>query len=266
MTAVCYVAMGHERRASIANLRQICAEDGLRLRRRSFSLFYNFSRFMVARMEMKNLPEQSITERVVNLPEARAALERALALGSGAVVATAHLGNWEMGVRLLKLSGRKVHIVMMADGVGDIESEYERSRAMEGLKVHWIGEDPFVGAELLSALRDGELVAVQADRNAGAACVTLPLFGAPVQLPLGPATLARAADVPILPCYVLMEDGHHLRLRIDPPIQVRRTSNAREDLYQATLELSRSIEAAVAERPEQWFNFYPIWEKTCTQP
>ncbi len=258
-TAVCYTAMKHERKATLANLRRICGGSGLQLHRKSFSLFYNFSRFMVSRMELQSLPFHRLAERVVNLEEARAALKNALSAGKGVVVATAHLGNWEMGVRLLKMSERTVHIVMMADGSEIIENEYQRLRAIGGVRLHWIGKDAFVGAELLSALRDGDIVAVQADRDAGAARMKLSLFDAPVWLPLGPASLARAAGVSILPCFVLMEQGEQLRLRIDSPIQVRRSANASRDVHEATQKLARCIEDAVSERPDQWFNFYPFW-------
>ena len=265
-TALCYVVMGHERNASMVNLRRISTERGLRLRCRSFALFYNFSRFMVARMELGSLTKTHLAERVVNFDEARAVLARALANGAGAVVATAHLGNWEMGIRLLTLSDRRVHVVMMRDGSKSIEVEYEKLRAIDGVRVHWINSNPFVGAELLSALRNGEIVAVQADRKAGASQARLPMFGAAVSLPLGPATLARAAGVPIIPCFVVMESGTSVRLRIDPPIIVTRTSDPERDLLQATGQIARCIESAVSEWPDQWFNFYPIWERERTSP
>lgn len=260
-TMLCYVAMGHERNASMVNLRRICPERGFRLRRRSFSLFYNFGRFMVARMELNGLSETRLTKKVINYDNARAVLARVLDEGRGAVVATAHLGNWEMGIRLLTLSGRPVHVVMMEDGDRSIEGVYEKLRVIDGVRVHWINKNPFVGVELLSALRNGGIVAVQADRNAGASQARLPMFGAPVSLPLGPASLARAAGVPIIPCFVVMESGNSVKLRIDPPIMVTRTSDPARDLIQATSQIARCIEGAVAEYPDQWFNFYPIWEQ-----
>lgn len=243
------------------NLRRICEERGWRLRRRSFALFYNFSRFMISRFDLRGISTGQLLERVTNVEEARKALEEGLREGRGAVVATAHLGNWEMGVRLLHLSGRPVHVVMMADGDEAVERDYQRLRTMEGVRVHWLGDSAYVGAELLAALRRGELVAVQADRRPGDEGVSLPLFGAPVRLPHGPAALARAAQAPILPCFVFMEEGRKLRARVEPPIWVERGSDARADVHAATLRLASAIERAVSHRPEQWFNFYPIWEQ-----
>jgi KDO2-lipid IV(A) lauroyltransferase len=256
--------MARERRASLANLRRVSSERGLRLWRRSFALFYNFSRFMVSRLDLPRLSTPQLLGRVVNLEEARGALRAALDDGSGAVVATAHLGNWEMGVRLLRLSDRPVHVVMMADGDGGIEREYERLRAMEGVHVHWLQDSPLLSVELLAALRRGELVALQADRDTGAARLELPFFGAPAWLPLGPACLARAAAVPILPCFVLMESGQRLRVRVAPPIRVERSQDAAADLRAATQAVARAIESAVSEHPDQWFNFYPVWPQDCS--
>jgi len=260
MTGICYAAMPRERRASLANLERVCGRDGTRLRRRSLALFYNFSRFMVSRLDLARLSAEDLARRVVNLDEARAALTAVLREGNGAIAATAHLGNWEIGARLLCLTGRRVHVVMMADGDDVVEHEYQRLRAVDGVQTHWVGGSDFLAVDLLSALRRGELVALQADRDTGSWRVKLPLFGAPVWLPLGPASLARASGASILPCFVLMESGNDLRLHIGEPIRVARGLDATQDLREATRRLARAIEAAVSERPDQWFNFYPIWD------
>ncbi len=260
LALACYAAMRPERRASLANLKRVTGEGGGRLKRQSLRLFYNFSRLMVSRLELGSLTMQELQARVVNLEEARARLASVLGGGGGAVVATAHLGNWEMGMRLLRLSGRPVHVVMKVDGDAGVEAEYQRLRASEGLRIHWLGVDPLLSVTLLTALRRGDLVAVQADRDAGAERTRVRLFGQPTWLPLGPARLARAAEVPVLPCFVLMDRGKRLKVCIGDPIRIDSSVDSEAGIRHATRALARAIEAAVAEAPEQWFNFYPIWE------
>jgi hypothetical protein len=66
--------MGRERRASLADLLRVSSERGQRLWRRPFALFYNFSRFMVSRLDLPRLSTPQLLGRVVNFEEARSAL------------------------------------------------------------------------------------------------------------------------------------------------------------------------------------------------
>src|SRR5207247_2596881 len=57
---------------------------------------------------------------------------------------------------------------------------------------------PTASLSLLSALRRGEIVAMQGDRALGTrGDVLQPFFGAPAPFPLGPFVLARAAGAPV---------------------------------------------------------------------
>jgi lauroyl/myristoyl acyltransferase len=70
--------------------------------------------------------------------------------------------------------------------------------------MHFQSDDPLQGLELLDALRRGETVAVQGDRpRTGTRSVDGQLFGRPFPLASGPAALARAAGVQLLPVYVI---------------------------------------------------------------
>jgi predicted LPLAT superfamily acyltransferase len=82
----------------------------------------------------------------------------------------------------------------------------------------------------------------------------LPFFGRPAPFPLGPFVLARAAGVPVVPAFCLLDRDYRYSVRIATPIIVRRGEEA--DAARAWVG---ALEAVVRERPTQWFNFFDVW-------
>src|ERR1700675_1312147 len=82
---------------------------------------------------------------------------------------------------------------------------------------------PAIGIELLAALRRGEVVAIQGDRALGTrGDVSIPLFGRPARFPLGPFLSARAAGVPIVPAFCVLDRGYRYTVQVPKPIFVER--------------------------------------------
>ena len=128
------------------------------------------------------------------------------------------------------------------------------------LYVTHFAEDPQLGMAMLDALRRGEVVALQGDRpRAAGRTAELRLFGRPFPLPVGPAALARAAGVPIVPVFVFREGRRHYRCLIRSPIRVPQTGDRQRDLEQALERFAADLEAAIRREPHQWFCFRRIW-------
>ena len=75
------------------------------------------------------------------------------------------------------------------------------------------------------------MVALQCDRpREGGRTFTVKLFGRPMPLPTGPAALARAAQVPILPVFNFRDGRFRVRTVARPPIRVPATADRDGDL------------------------------------
>jgi lauroyl/myristoyl acyltransferase len=132
--------------------------------------------------------------------------------------------------------------------------------SQEGFQEHFQTDDPSLGVALYAALRRGEIVAIQGDRpRAGAETVDATLFGRSFALPPGPAALARAASVPMLPVFVFREGRRRYRVVFRPPIAVARTADRRADMAAAVRQLAGEIEGAIRRAPDQWFCFRRLW-------
>jgi lauroyl/myristoyl acyltransferase len=187
------------------------------------------------------------------------------ASGQGLVLITAHLGNYEVGSMLpAQTRQRRVHMVREREAdpraqafLQDVLSGFSQSR----FTMHFQTDDPTQGLDLLAALHRGEIVAIQGDRpRSGATSIAATLFGRPFFLPQGPAALARAASVPILPVFVLREGRRRYRVVFRPPILAPRTGDRGADLEATMRRVAAEVERAIARAPHQWFCFRRLWE------
>jgi len=189
--------------------------------------------------------------------------EEACRGGGGFILITAHLGNWEVGsMAPAAVKGRPVHVVREAE-TDPRAQEYiaELIRKQGGGLYHThFAEDPRLGMLLLDALRRGEIVALQGDRpRTGGRIAKVTLFGRPFPLPVGPAALARAAGVPLVPVFVFRQGRRRYRVEVRPPIQVAPTPERPDGVDAALCRFAADLEEAIAEAPHQWFCFRRVW-------
>ncbi len=184
--------------------------------------------------------------------------------GEGFILVTAHIGAWEVGSMLPAFQEeRQVHVVRERESDPEAQrfvSELIRSRAGDFYVTHF-AEDPQLGVDLLDALRRHEIVALQGDRpRAGGRTAEVSLFGRPFPLPVGPAALARAAGVPILPVFVFRDGRLRYTCSLRQPIRVESTANRQADMEQAIQAFVSELECAISQRPHQWFCFRKVWK------
>jgi KDO2-lipid IV(A) lauroyltransferase len=137
-----------------------------------------------------------------------------------------------------------------------LQAYFTRTRGAAGVRIVGLRE---ARRELLTALRDGISVGLVGDRDLTGGGFEVPLFGAPANLPLGPAMLAVESGAPL---YVVgvrrMGVGRYLGGLERVPVPAE---GSRRERVTATLTgLAAAFEHVVASAPEQWWAvFFPIW-------
>jgi lauroyl/myristoyl acyltransferase len=260
-TAFFWITLRKIRAAIAANLEAVLGPCGWRERqRRIHRTFRTFAWCLAERYERLS------TDRVFTVEAEGAEAWRELASsGRGFIMVTAHLGAWEVGSMLpASREGRRIHVVREA------EIDPRAQRFIEGLirscggdlyTTHF-AEDPRLGVDLLDALRQGEIVALQGDRpRAGGRTVETRLFDRPFALPVGLAALARAAGVPIVPVFVFREGRLRYRCILRPAIEVAQSADRQRDLGEALGRFAADLETAIRREPHQWFCFRRIWPR-----
>lgn len=182
-------------------------------------------------------------------------LYRALASGNGAILTIPHLGNWERAGLTMARLGFRIHVVTGVQFHAAVSGAARAAKEADRIAVS-TQED---GARpLLRTLRSGGIVILLADGDVYARGETLRFFGAPAEFPVGPALLARRADVPIVHAYTIRERDGGERIVFESVDRPDRSRPAAEDVSRMTEGVVRALERAVAAHVTQWCIFRPL--------
>ena len=255
-----YLALGSVRRAVGRNLDVVLGPCGFWERqRRAHRLIVTFAHCLNERYE-QFVPNRSFE----CIPEGKEHWDAMLATKKGFILATAHIGNWELASRLPVLQSECTVHVVREEEIDPAAQEFIRellaSHGGTGYVTHFAEDDFGLGVRLMSAIRKGELVALQCDRpRSGGQSIRARMFGRELDLPVGPAAIARSTQAPLLPVFVNRIGRRRYRVDVRPPIHVERTSDRHADHRRAVEALAAEIESAIRREPYQWFCFADVW-------
>jgi phosphatidylinositol dimannoside acyltransferase len=184
----------------------------------------------------------------------------------GAIILTAHMGSYDLAAQLFAETSSRQIVMVRAPETDAATRRFEedldaRTRAA-GLTIDFSTRANELALDLLHALRNGEIVAIQGDRvTPGIAALPATLFGKTTMLPAGPFALAMAARVPIYPLFVIRLGRRRYRLYTAPPLEVVRTRDRGEAFARAATQWSEELERVVRAGWQQWFEFRPFSEE-----
>lgn len=183
-------------------------------------------------------------------------VDEAFAGGRAVIFVGLHFGAIELPA--LFLAERVGGAVAPMETVDDPELQawFVRTRGAAGVRIVGLRE---ARRELLTALRDGTSVGLVGDRDLTGGGLPVPLFGAPANLPLGPAMLAVESGAPLYVTGVRRTGIARYRGRLER-VHVPEVGSRRERVSTAMTGLAAAFERVVAAAPEQWWAvFFPIW-------
>ena len=255
-----FLALSRIRGALAANLDPVLGRAGCWERwRRSFLTLWSFAWCFTERYRRLANPE-----RFRSVADGEEHWRSVMELPGGVIVVTAHIGPWETAAQFGGVAAhRRIHVVREKE-IDPRAQDFIReilARAGGDYVTHFSGDDLLLSFELADALRHGEVVALQSDRpRAGGRSVVANLFGHPMPLPIGPAALARATAVPIVPVFNFREGRFRMRTVVRPSFHVARTADRSADIAAAVHHLATEIEWAIRQHPHQWFCFRRLWD------
>lgn len=167
----------------------------------------------------------------------------------GAILVTAHFGNFEVGLAAMREKEGRVHVVFQRDQ----QSRFERIRGELHRNLGIIETPIDDGVASWLALRDAlqsdAVVMLQGDRvMPGQRGLAVPFFDSRLELPVGPAKLALMTGAPLVPVFAVPAGSNGVRIVLDEPIEVPDA----DAVEPALRYVGKAIERAVAQHPEQW--------------
>jgi KDO2-lipid IV(A) lauroyltransferase len=188
-------------------------------------------------------------------------IDRALSHGKGAIILTAHLGNWEMGGVFLTLLGYPLNVITAPDVAARLHDYRVRLRQGQKIKVITLNDTLSSSLAVLKALKANELVALLGDRELMGKGIPVKFFGQKVSFPVGPALLAHLSEAVLIPTFVLMEKDSKYLCLAEPSLPIHRTGKRDEDLAMNTQRIADVMEKFIRSYPDQWFTFYDYFSR-----
>lgn len=185
-------------------------------------------------------------------------LEAALAHGKGVILATGHLGNWELGGAWIAARGVPVSAITrrMANPLFD---RYLRSTraAMDVEVIH----DAVAVRRVPRALSEGRMIAFLCDQDGiGLASTFVPFFGRPARTPRGPGVFALRLGTPVLFAACLRRPDGRYRIVFDT-VPVHDTGRREHDVDAIVAAFTQRLETEVRSTPGQYFWHHRRWKR-----
>lgn len=218
-----------------------------------------FGHYVRGYLESATLPAYASEAALAQVqPDDPAMADQAFGAPGATIIVSMHFGALEIpGLWATRKLGRKITAPMETIGDPDLQAYFEQSRGKTGLNVIPVRR---AATELRTSLARGETVGLVADRPVGGSGTPVELFGAPANLPVGPAALALESGAPVWLVATRRGAGNDYRTSIES-IEMPATGSRREQLSGFMAAEARAFERAIAVAPEQWWTaFFPIWD------
>ena len=244
------------RRVALGNLsramgREIPPQSLYLIARQSF---IHFGKVMADTLKWMHLGEK----KRVALIEVEGAehIQEALRAGAGALLFTAHFGNWEVASSVLSRFGR---LNVIARPLDNPFLERELSHFRESLGARIISKYQ-ASKPVLQSLRKNEMVALLVDQNVlRSQAVFVDFFDIPAATTPSLASFYLRTKSPLIPLFCSFTPSFSYRLKIGTPLVVEDSGYYKEDVLKITQQCTKMIETEIRKSPAFWFWFHDRW-------
>lgn len=184
-------------------------------------------------------------------------LKKALQRGRGALVFTAHYGNWEIGSFFLSKKDKLNVIVRPLDNKL-LEKELLKLRTKLGAKVIYKHQ---ATKHILHSLREKEIVAFLIDQNVlRSQGVFVDFFGKKAATTPSLAAFYLRTKSPLIPAFCYPLSLHRYQIKIHDPLEISLTGDYDQDVLKITQICTKIIENQIRKNPDCWFWFHRRWK------
>ncbi len=192
--------------------------------------------------------------------EGESIVRQALERGKGAMILTAHLGNWDLLGMFTIMKGYPLTIIskdLKHKALNEMWMDLRKQQGVNIVPAHRSARPA------LATLKRNELLGFILDQNRPRGSgIFVDFFGRPACTSPGLAVLAAQAQAPVVPVFIHRTlDGNHalvVRPALEPP-----PDREEETIRRATQQYTKIIEDEIRMYPDQWIWLHRRWR---TQP
>jgi KDO2-lipid IV(A) lauroyltransferase len=245
------------RRLALSNLARAFGREFSPAGRRAIARnsFKNFGRVFADNLKWTYLAE-SERQKLVSI-KGEESIRRALNENKGALLFSAHLGNWEVASLTISKIGR---LSVVARPLDNRLLENEVALFRHGLGARVISK--FQAAKpILQSLRQNEIVAILIDQNVlRSQAVFVDFFGVPAATTPSLASFYLRTRAPLIPVFCYPTPALTYLVKVGQPLEIELSGEAKQDVLKITLRSTKIIEAEIRDHPSFWFWFHNRWK------
>lgn len=218
--------------------------------------YQHLGREAVATLKLSRLSPAELRDRVTL--EGWEELRAALGEGVGAVLATGHFGNWEIGAAAVAAHGLPMDAVVRRQTNPRADAFIDGVRARFGVRTI---PTATAARSVTRALRAGRVVGIVGDQDARETGLWVRFFGRPASTHRGAAFFALRLGAPLFAATCRRLPGrparYHIRLE---RLRSARSGDMEADTTALLQAFTDRLEANVKTDPEQYFWFHRRWK------
>lgn len=257
LASLAYLLVAKQRKIVLKNLATGLPElDEKQRRHIAKQMYRHLARNAVEFARFRKIRDSGRFEELIKFNN-REYIEKVASMGKGALVLTAHLGNWELLAAKFVYDEYKVSVLARKASFQKYENLLDRMRRIAGVDA--VDRDNI--REILRRLQQGHFIGILSDHDIPKLDgVFVNFLGKPAYTPTGIVTLSMKTGVPILPVFIIRQkDSRHI-INVEPPMDLVRTGDKKHDLNINTQRYTEIIEKYVRQYPEQWMWFHNRWK------
>lgn len=187
-------------------------------------------------------------------------LDNALSRGRGAILVSAHFGNFPLLLGRLAVEGYPAGGIMKPMHDKGVEKIFLEKRKRFGVKTIYSQPREECVNNTIRALRENELVFIPIDQNFGSGGVFVNFFGKKAATAAGPVILAQRTGAALLPCFIVRQADDTHKIIFEPAINLEEGKDSRETVRVNIQKLTGIIEAYIRKYPAEWGWIHRRWK------
>lgn len=211
--------------------------------------------FEVLRLPLLRTPEDAA--RLVDV-DARAFQAKTREMNKGAVLISAHFGNWELLGMAFGLLVSPITVVVKRLKNREIDRQINRWRAMRGNRVVYKRQALREG---LRTLRNGGVMSILADQSDPKGGFFMDFLGRRTSVFLGPAFLVLKTGVPVFVGISRKIGNGRYRVEYEE-IDYSDLGTGKADVEELARRYTLALERYIRRYPEEWFWLHDRWKRT----
>ncbi len=178
-------------------------------------------------------------------------LRQAKAEGKGAIIVSAHFGQWEAIRHFMKSQDMETGAVYRENSNPWYEQDFLKGIEQGGLPI--VAKSSSGNIKMVRHLRKGGFFALLVDQKFQSGHL-IPFLGVDALTSIAAAELALRYDLPLVPAFGTRDENNlNIHVVFEEPIE-------HTDAMTMTREINDRISARIMDKPEQWYWLHKRWD------